>query len=68
MWSSLEAPGSNITGTSDALNVEAVIDLMLAANPDLKKLGLLYDQGQDSSKTAIAARQGLLRGEGHRDR
>ena len=52
---SLEAPGSNITGTSDALNVEAVIDLMLAANPDLKKLGLLYDQGQDASKSAIAA-------------
>ena len=48
---SLEAPGSNITGTSDALNVEAVIDLMLAANPDLKKLGLLYDQGQDASKS-----------------
>ena len=52
---SLEAPGSNITGTSDALNVEAVIDLMRAANPDLKKLGLLYDQGQDASKSAIAA-------------
>ena len=28
---------------------------MLAANPDLKKLGLLYDQGQDASKSAIAA-------------
>jgi putative ABC transport system substrate-binding protein len=27
---------------------------MLAANPDLKKLGLLYDQGQDSSKLAIS--------------
>lgn len=51
---SLDAPGSNITGTSDALNAEAVIDLMLAANPDLKKLGLLYDQGQDSSKLAIS--------------
>lgn len=50
---SLDAPGSNITGTSDALNAAAVIDLMLAANPDLKKLGLLYDQGQDSSKLAI---------------
>jgi putative ABC transport system substrate-binding protein len=51
---SLDAPGSNITGTSDALNSQAVIDLMLAANPDLKKLGLLYDQGQDSSKLAIS--------------
>ncbi len=51
---SLEAPGANITGTSDALNSAAIIDLMLAANPDLKKLGLLYDQGQDSSKLAIS--------------
>lgn len=51
---SLDAPGSNITGTSDALNAKAVIDLMLAANPDLKKLGLLYDQSQDSSKLAIS--------------
>ena len=50
----LEAPGSNITGTSDALNSKAVIDLMLAANPDMKKLGLLYDQGQDASKLAIS--------------
>jgi putative ABC transport system substrate-binding protein len=50
---SLDAPGSNVTGTSDALNCEALIDLMLAANPDLKTLGLLYDQGQDSSKSAI---------------
>ena len=51
---SLDAPGSNITGTSDALNTEAVIDLILAANPDLQKLGLLYDQGQDASKLAIS--------------
>ncbi len=52
---SLDAPGSNVTGTSDALNVEAFIDLMLSANPDMKTLGLLYDQGQDSSKSAIAS-------------
>lgn len=50
----LEAPGSNVTGTSDALNAKAMIDLMLAAQPELKKLGLLYDQGQDSSKQPIA--------------
>ena len=61
---SLEVPGSNITGTSDALNVEAVIDLMLAANPDLKKLGLLYDQGQDASKSAIAAAKAYCEAKG----
>ena len=52
---SLDAPGSNITGTSDALNAEALIDLILAADPDLKTLGLLYDQSQDSSHAAIAS-------------
>ncbi len=61
---SLDAPGSNVTGTSDALNVEAVIDLMLAANPDLKKLGLLYDQGQDSSKSAIESAEAYCKEKG----
>ena len=34
---SMDKPGSNITGTSDALNTEAVMDLMFAANKDIKK-------------------------------
>lgn len=50
---SLDAPGANITGTSDYLNTSAVIDLMIAQNPNLKTIGLLYDAGQDSSATAI---------------
>ena len=61
---SLDAPGSNVTGTSDALNVEAIIDLMLAANPDLKKLGLLYDQGQDASKSAIESAEAYCKEKG----
>lgn len=44
----------NITGTSDALNTQAIMDLILALNPDLDQLGLLYDLSQDSSKQAIA--------------
>ena len=43
---SMDAPGSNITGTSDALNTEAVFDLMLAADPDIQTVGLLYDKSQ----------------------
>lgn len=50
---SLEAPGSNITGTSDALNTEAVFKLITAANPDIKKVGLLYNKSEDSSTKAI---------------
>lgn len=51
--SSLEEPGANITGTSDYLNTNALLDLMLAQNPDVKTVGLLYDIGQDSSTTPI---------------
>lgn len=51
---SLEAPGANLTGTSDYLDTNAIMDLIFAANPETKKIGLLYDQGQDSSATPIA--------------
>ncbi len=44
----------NITGTSDALDTEAIMNLILAANPDIDRIGLLYDLGQDSSTQAIA--------------
>lgn len=50
---SMDAPGSNVTGTSDMLDTEAIMDLMFAANPDIKKVGLLYDKSQDSSKQPI---------------
>ena len=49
----MDAPGGNITGTSDALDTATIMNLMLAANPDLKKVGLLYDTAQDSSQNAI---------------
>lgn len=52
---SLEAPGSNITGTSDAFNTDTLMDLMFAANPDIKSVGLLYNKSEDASTAAIAA-------------
>ncbi len=51
---SMEAPGANITGTSDALDTNTIMKLITAANPEIKKLGLLYDTAQDSSTQAIA--------------
>ena len=50
---SMEAPGANITGTSDSLNTNAILDLMFVANPDIKSVGLLYSQSEDSSKQPI---------------
>ena len=52
---SLAAPGGNITGTSDFLNTEALLNCLVAVNPGIKKVGLLYDIGQDASTTPIAA-------------
>lgn len=50
-----EAPGANITGTSDAIDTAAILDLMTAANPDTAKVGLLYDKSQASSLGSIEA-------------
>ena len=44
----------NMTGTSDALNTDAIMNLILALNPDIDTIGLLYDLGEDSSTQAIA--------------
>ncbi len=44
----------NITGTSDALNTEAIMNLITAINPDIDTIGLLYDLSQDASTQAIA--------------
>ena len=57
---SLEAPGANITGTSDFLNTSAVLNLIFAANPDADMIGLLYDVGQDASATPIADAKAYL--------
>ena len=47
--SSLEKPGGNITGTSDEVQVDQIIDLALQINPDLKTMGFLYNAGEANS-------------------
>ena len=59
-----DAPGANITGTSDALDTDAVFDLMFAADPDIKSVGLLYDKSQDSAKKPIEEAKAYLEGKG----
>ena len=59
-----EAPGANITGTSDYLDTNAVMNLIFAADPEADLIGLLYDVGQDSSATPIAAAKEYLDAKG----
>ena len=61
---SLEAPGANVTGTSDFLDTTAVMNLIFTANPEADKIGLLYDLGQDASTTAIADAKAYLDAKG----
>lgn len=62
--SSMDEPGGNITGTSDALNTEAIMNLIFAQNPDADKIGLLYSTSEDSSTQAIADAKAFLDAKG----
>lgn len=44
----------NVTGTSDALSTEVIFEMMRKADPDLKKVGLLYSQSEINSEKPIA--------------
>ena len=61
---SLDVPGGNITGTSDYLDTNAIMELIFAADPDCDMVGLLYDAGQDSSTAAIASAKEYLTAKG----
>ena len=61
---SLDKPGANVTGTSDYLDADAVMNLIFANDPDAKKIGLLYDVGQDSSTASIEAAKKYLADKG----
>ena len=61
---SLETPGKNITGTSDYLDTQAIMDLIFALDSSTN-IGLFYDMGQDSSTTAIAEAKKILEDKGY---
>ena len=61
---SMDAPGANITGTSDYLDTNAIFNLIFAEKPDTDLVGLLYDLGQDSSTPFIAAAKEILDAKG----
>ena len=51
---------NNVTGTSDALNTRFIIDMMLAADPDITCVGLLYSNSEINSETPIAEAKAYL--------
>ena len=53
-----------VTGTSDALNTPFILDMMLAANPDIKTVGLLYSNSEANSTMPIAEAKAYLDSKG----
>ena len=62
--SSMDGPGGNITGTSDYLDTNAIMNLIFSADPDCDCVGLLYNVGEDSSAAPIAAAKEYLDAKG----
>lgn len=50
---SLESTGKNITGTSDALQINLILDFALTMTPDIKTLGYLYNPGEANSVSCL---------------
>ena len=62
--STMDAPGANITGTSDALNTNTIMDIMFAVDPEVDYVGLLYSKSEDASTQAIADAKSYLDAKG----
>lgn len=63
--SSLDKPGSNVTGTSDAVSAEKIMELAKRITPNIKKIGALYNSSETNSISVVnnlkeyAAKNGL---------
>lgn len=53
-----------VTGTSDTLNTESIMNMMFAVNPDIKTVGLLYSNSEANSQTPIAEAKAYLDSKG----
>ena len=53
-----------VTGVSDALNTPFILDMMLAAQPDVKTVGLLYSTSEINSLAPIAEAKAYLDSKG----
>lgn len=53
-----------VTGTSDALDTQLILDMMLAQNPDVASVGLLYSLSEPNSEVPIAEAKEYLEGKG----
>lgn len=51
----MSAPGGNCTGTSDILDFNSQVDLIMALQPEVKKIGVLYTTSEANSVSQLAS-------------
>lgn len=56
---SLDAPGSNCTGTSDILDLPGQLDMIQQIQPDVKTIGILYTSSEVNSISNLEVFKGL---------
>ena len=49
----MNAPDKGMTGTSDAVQIDKIMDLALQITPDVKNVGFIYNPGEDNSVTNL---------------
>lgn len=57
---SMENPGTNVSGTSDASPMKEQLDLIMQIKPDTKTVGLLYTSSEDNSILQINQAKEIL--------
>ena len=62
--SNLEKPGGNVTGTSDAIQVDTILDKAREVDPDLDTLGFIYNPTEANSVTNKAKIEAYCAGNG----
>lgn len=60
----MEHPNKNITGTSDEIQVDQILELAMQIQPNLKKIGVLYSSGEANSATYVATLEKLCEEKG----
>ena len=53
-----------VTGTSDALNTQSIMDMIFSVQPEAKTIGLLYSNSEANSTTPIAEAKAYLDAKG----
>jgi putative ABC transport system substrate-binding protein len=57
----IASSGNNVTGVSDFIPVKSQIDLLLQIVPKVKKLGIIYNAGEDNSRVLVEITRGVAK-------